>query len=335
MGLKRWVELFRGRRALNTTTQPRDVRSEAVVLDPEDLYEVDSDVPDLHGVVLLHHFDGFVDAGSAARLTAEHLLDRLESRVIARFDVDRLIDYRSKRPTMIYVTDHWESYQAPELAVHLLHDTDGTPFLLLNGPEPDHEWERFIAAVRTLNERWGVRLTVGMHGIPMGVPHTRPLGVTAHATRTELVGEYQPVLNRLQVPGSAGALLELRLGEAGEDALGFAAHVPHYLAQASYPAAALILLGAIGRATDLNLPDDSLREAAQRADIEINRQVSGSEEVADVVRALEEQYDRFAEGMGKGSLLAEGVDHMPTAEELGSEFERFLAEQGNSDSPEH
>ena len=54
--------------------------------------------------------------------------------MIARFDVDRLIDYRSKRPTMTFVTDHWESYQAPELVVHLLRDADGTPFLLLRVP---------------------------------------------------------------------------------------------------------------------------------------------------------------------------------------------------------
>jgi PAC2 family len=234
---------------------------------------------------------------------------------------------------MTYVTDHWAEYQAPELVVHLMQDPEGPPFLLFTGPEPDHEWERFTTAVRTLNERWGVRLTVGMHGIPMGVPHTRPLGVTGHATRTELVGAFQPVLNRLQVPGSVSSLLEFRLGEAGHDALGFAAHVPHYLAQASYPAAAVVLLGAISRVTDLKFPDDELRAAANRADIEINRQVNGSDEVGDVVRALEEQYDRFAEGAGRGSLLAEGVDRMPTAEELGNEFERFLAEQQGNTEP--
>jgi proteasome assembly chaperone (PAC2) family protein len=333
MGLLRWMTgLIRGRRTLSELTDTNGPRSEAVVLDPEELYEVDSDVPDLTGAVLLHHFEGFMDAGSAGRLTAEHLLSSFEHRVVARFDVDRLIDYRSKRPLMTYMTDHWAEYQAPELVVHLLHDTDGTPFLLLTGPEPDHEWERFTTAIRALNERWGVRLTVGMHGIPMGVPHTRPLGVTGHATRPELVGEFQPVLNRLQVPGSVSALLEFRLGENGQDAVGFAAHVPHYLAQASYPAAAVVLLGALTRVTNLHFPDDALHAAANRADMEINRQVNGSDEVADVVRALEEQYDRFAEGAARNSLLAEGVDRMPTAEELGSEFERFLAEQqGNPD----
>ena len=301
-------------------------------LDPDDLYEVDSDVPDLTGAVLLHHFDGFMDAGSAGRLLAEHLLGG-EHRVVARFDVDRLIDYRSRRPTMTYAVDHWEDYDAPELVVHLLHDTDGTPFLLLTGPEPDHDWERFCAAVRNLIDRWGVRLTAGFHGIPMGAPHTRPLGVTAHATRKDLVGDNQPLPNRLQVPGSLAALLEYRLGEWGYDAMGFAAHVPHYLAQSTYPAASLIVLDALSRASGLSLAEGELRTAAELADAEINRQVAESDEIADVVRALERQYDTFIEASARGSLLAESVEHMPTAEELGSQFERFLAEQ-NGDGPE-
>ncbi|MDS0131849.1 MULTISPECIES: proteasome assembly chaperone family protein [unclassified Amycolatopsis] len=302
-------------------------------LDPDDLYEVDSDVPDLTGAVLLHHFEGFMDAGSAGRLLAEHLLGG-EHRVVARFDVDRLIDYRSRRPTMTYAVDHWEDYDAPELVVHLLHDADGTPFLLLSGPEPDHDWERFSAAVRNLVERWGVRLTAGFHGIPMGAPHTRPLGVTAHATRKDLVVDNQQLPNRLQVPGSLAALLEYRLGEWGHDAMGFAAHVPHYLAQSTYPAASLIVLDALSRATGLSLPEGELRAAADLADAEINRQVAESDEIADVVRALERQYDTFIEASDRGSLLAESVEHMPTAEELGSQFERFLAEQNGGDGPE-
>ncbi|WP_370944309.1 proteasome assembly chaperone family protein [Amycolatopsis sp. cg5] len=306
-----------------------------MALDPEELYEVDSDVPDLDGVVLLHHFDGFMDAGSAGALVAEHLLSELEHRVIARFAVDSLIDYRSRRPPMTYAIDHWESYDAPELVVHLLHDEDGVPFLLLTGPEPDHEWERFTKAVQSLIERWGVRLTVGFHGIPMGAPHTRPLGVTSHATRVDLVGDHQPLPNRMQVPGSVAALIEFRLGEAGHDAMGFAAHVPHYLAQATYPAAAVLVLDSLAKATGLNLPGEPLREAAVTADAEINRQVAESDEVADVVRALERQYDTFVEASSRNSLLAESVEHMPTAEELGNQFERFLAEQqGPGDSPE-
>jgi predicted ATP-grasp superfamily ATP-dependent carboligase len=296
------------------------------VFDPQELYEVDSELPDLTGAVLLHQLDGFVDAGMAGESVTDHLETRLDHTVAARFDVDRLVDYRARRPPMTFAADHWASYEEPELVVRLFHDEAGTPFLLLTGPEPDHEWERYASAVRDLVERWELRMVVSYHGIPMGAPHTRPLGVTAHATRRELIGEYQAVLNRLQVPGSAAALTELRLGEAGHDALGFAAHVPHYLAQSRYPAAGLTLLGSIQRVAGLSIPDEALVESARRTDAEIERQVAESGEVADVVQALERQYDTFVEAMDKKNLLAEDQE-MPTAEELGAEFERFLAEQ--------
>jgi predicted ATP-grasp superfamily ATP-dependent carboligase len=298
-----------------------------VARDPEDLFEVDSDTPDLDGSVLLHHFDGFVDAGNAGRLLVEHLLDRLESRVVARFDVDRLIDYRARRPMMSFSTDHWESYQRPSLEARLLHDTAGTPFLLLSGPEPDREWELFSEAVIALMERWGVRMAAGFHGIPMGAPHTRTLGVTAHGTRPELIGEHQQMPNKLQLPGSISGLLEFRIGEAGWDAVGFAAYVPHYLAQTAYPTASVTLLESLVKATGLHLPDESLRESSRRTSMEIDRQVSESDEISDVVRALERQYDTFAEAAGRQSLLSDVMDQMPTADELGSQFEQFLSEQ--------
>jgi predicted ATP-grasp superfamily ATP-dependent carboligase len=295
-----------------------------VALDPEELFEVDSDVPDLSGAVLLHHFDGFMDAGSAGSTLVDHLLEAHEHRVVARFDVDDLIDYRARRPMMTYATDRWEDYAAPELVVHLLHDAIGTPFLLMTGPEPDRRWEAVAAAVRALVERWGVRLTVSGHGIPMGVPHTRKLSVISHATRPDLVTEKSP-FNRVQVPGHLSALLELRLGEAGHDAMGFAAYVPHYLAQSTYPTAALGLLEAVTRSTGLVIQTAALQEAAKRTDAEIARQVAESAEVAQVVEALERQYDSFT-AASENLLVSEG-EPVPSADELGAELERFLAEQ--------
>jgi predicted ATP-grasp superfamily ATP-dependent carboligase len=301
--------------------------------DPTDLYTLDPDAPELDDIVLLYYFDGFIDAGAAGRLLAAHLLDTLEHREIARFDVDSLIDYRSRRPAMIFAKDHWEHYEAPALSISLLHDTQGTPFLLLSGPEPDHQWDAFTTAVRSVSAALGVRLAVSFHGIPMGIPHTRPPGVTAHATTPELVEGYPPFVDRLQVPGSVAALLELRLGEEGRTAIGFAVHVPHYLAQAAYPAAAVTLLESVQQATGLELPSDALREAARRTDLEISRQVEGSEEVSEVVKALEQQYDAFADG--QANSLGGQPDEMPTAEELGAQFERFLAEQqGQGDPPD-
>lgn len=301
--------------------------------DPKALYELAPGAPNLRGVVLLHHLEGFMDAGGAGRLVAEHLLDQFDHRPVASFDVDRLLDYRSRRPTMTFDKDHWEHYEDPALDLHLVTDANGVQFLLLDGLEPDREWELFAAAVQQLVEHFDVRLTVGMHGIPMGVPHTRPLGLTAHGTRPGLVDtSHQPVLDRLQVPGSAAALLEYRLGEAGHDAIGFAVHVPHYLSSSLYPTAAIRLLDGIKQTTALNIPDEELRGAARRAAEDIERQVNESAEVAEVVHALERQYDAFTDTGGRENLLSETDGRLPTADELGAEFERFLADQ-DADPP--
>ena len=299
---------------------------------PADLYEVGPAAPDADGdLVMLYYLDGFIDAGAAGRLLTTHLMASLEHEHVASFDIDSLLDYRSRRPIMTFAKDHWDDYDAPELALSLLRDAEGTPFLLLAGLEPDREWEAFTAAVMQLTGDLRVRLSVSFHGIPMGVPHTRQLGVTAHSTQPGLIEGYRPVVDKLQVPGSAAALLEYRLGAGERSAIGFAVHVPHYLAQAAYPAAAVTLLESVQRATGLVLPGDALREAARRTDLEIARQVEGSEEVAEVVQALEQQYDAFA--ADRENLLASD-EQVPTAEELGAQFEQFLAEQQGRENPD-
>jgi predicted ATP-grasp superfamily ATP-dependent carboligase len=309
-----------------------DIRSTPVA-DPQALYQLADDVPDLGRPVLIQALSGFVDAGAAGRLARDHLLESLDGRVVATFDVDALLDYRSRRPSMMFVEDHWESYEDPELVLHLLHDGSNTPFLLLTGPEPDLYWERFTAAVIQLIDRFGVRLTVGLNSIPMAVPHTRPTGVTAHATRRDLIVGYEPWLRRVQVPGSAGHLLEFRLGRSGRDAMGFAVHVPHYLAQSEYPAAAERLLVAVSKATGLLLPTDALRKAAEITRAEIDQQIVQAEEAAAVVRSLEQQYDAFVSAQEGRDSLDESNGPLPTADELGAELERFLAEHTRPTDP--
>ena len=317
------------------------------MLDPRDLYTLhdtgstgprdDSGSEASRGPVLLHTLTGFVDAGQAGRLAAEHLLETFQHRPVATFDVDTLLDYRSRRPPMVFESDHWVSYDEPSLLLHEVVDGAGTPFLLLAGAEPDVQWERFIAAVQDLVGQLGVRLTVGVHGIPMGVPHTRPTNVTGHATRRELVAGREPWIGTVQVPGSVINLLEYRLGEAGHDAMGFAVHVPHYLAQAEYPAAAAALLDNVAAVTELVLPTTALHTAAEATRTELDEQVAASPEVAGVVSALEQQYDAFlatrSESGSGGDLLA-GRGGFPTADELGAELERFLADHAKGDQPE-
>ena len=278
------------------------------------------------GLVLVHDLAGDFDAAHAGALAGAHLLASLPYEVIARFDADSLVDYRGHRPRMTFSGDHYEDFAAPEIALYALEDDAGLPFLLLHGAEPDYAWERFATAVAQLVERLGVTSVVALQAIPMPVPHTRPVTVTAHATRRQLIEPYPVYWGEMRIPGSVSALLELRLGEAGVDALGVAAHVPHYLAQATYPAASLTLLEHLEQLTGLHLPTETLAEAAQANRTEIDEQIGRSAENTAVVAALEQQYDSFTAAR-EGTDLLGSTGEVPSAEEIGAEFERFLADQ--------
>ena len=59
---------------------------------------------------------------------------------------------------------------------------------------------------------------------------------------------------------------------------------------------------------------------------EVDKQVADDEQASRLVQSLEQQYDAFLRGR-QGNLLADTTGPLPTAEELGAELERFLAER--------
>src|SRR5262245_14763849 len=230
------------------------------------MYELEFPAPQLssadgEGAVLVHGLEGFTEEGHAVRLATTHLRESLESELVASFDVDELLDYRSRRPMMTFKTDHFSDYADPELNLWALRDTAGTPFLLLAGIEPDLRWEKFVTATRLLAEQLGVRRSIGLSAIPMAIPHTRPPGITAHASDRDLIGDHQRWPGELQVPGSASSLLEYRMGQHGHESIGFSVHVPHYLAQTAYPEAAQTLLENVADNAGLELPLAALGES--------------------------------------------------------------------------
>ncbi|HVK34151.1 MAG TPA: PAC2 family protein [Microlunatus sp.] len=295
------------------------------MLDPRQLYTVHEDV--LAGLVghrpvLVHQLDGFVDAGQAGRLLTANLIEQLDSEVVAVFDHDQLHDYRSRRPAMIFDTNQWRSYADLQLRLLKMTDEQGEVFLLFSGPEPDVQWERLAAAVIGLIEQLDVRLTITLHGIPMAVPHSRPITATAHATDPALVQGYRSWIDRVEVPASFTGLLEYRLGQLDRKAMGFAAHVPHYLAQAAFPAAGLALTRHLSHATGLAIPLEPLEEASASNLTDINTEMAQSGEVQELVATLEQQYDAVA---------ADTSQQVPSADEIGAEFERFLAERDSTE----
>ncbi|MFW0790368.1 PAC2 family protein [Gordonia sp. CPCC 205333] len=294
------------------------------------LYELEFPAPEMsgppeRGPVLIHALEGFADAGHAVALAAEHLRDSLESELVATFNTDELIDYRSRRPTMTFSGEEFTSVDMPKLTMHAIRDNAGVGFLLLSGNEPDLRWEQFVEAVRRLTEQFRVTDVIGLNAIPMAVPHTRPATITAHGD-SEQLGDLPRWGSEMKIPASASMLLELRLTQQGYRGAGLSAHVPHYLAQANYPGAAARLVETVGDVTGLKLPVAALDNAAAAVREQIDNEVSGNSEIQSVVSALESQYDSFHEAAQTQASLLAADEPLPSGDELGAELEKFLAQ---------
>jgi hypothetical protein len=202
----------------------------------------------------------------------------------------------------------------------------------LTGPEPDYQWDRFSGAVVWLANRLQTRLVAWVQSLPMPVPHTRPIGVTVHGSRQDLINGITTWKPKAELQAGIGPLLEVRLAEAGRDVVGYSIHVPHYLADAQYPPAAVAALEYLGAATSLMLPTDRLRENGRDVEGQIDRQVQDSADVKRVVVRLEERYDEYAGHEERRSLLVKDNEELPDADELGAAVEAFLATQPAGDT---
>jgi predicted ATP-grasp superfamily ATP-dependent carboligase len=274
------------------------------------------------GIVLVHGLTGFMDAGGGGRLAVKHILDHLEHRPVAYFHIDMLYDYRGRRPKTVFDSDHYESMDLPQITLSEVTDAEGNKFLLLHGVEPDLGWQSVVRSVVDLVRTYGVRLTVGIHAIPWPAPHTRPIEITAHSNDPDLIGTHQPWVGQVEIPGSMSALLELNLSQSKMPAMGYAAHVPHYLATTDYPKAAVALLDQIALATGLVIPRDELRTAAIAMDEDLDRQIESVSENIEVVSSLETQHDNLMQS--RHELTADG--QLVSGEELAASFEQYLAE---------
>lgn len=300
--------------------------------DPHGLYELDPGVTDVPpGLPLVAGLTGFADAGGAVSQFTENLVEALQSRVIATFDNDALLDYRARRPTIYFDQDHLTNYRPASLTLRLAQDEIGQQFLLLTGYEPDFQWERFTAAVLELVDRFQAKTTTWVHAIPMPVPHTRPIGVTVSGNRSELIETYSVWKPHTQVLANALHLVEYRLQRLEHPVSGFVLLVPHYLADTEFPDAAIKALESISAATGLIFATDELREQGREFIAKIDAQVENNHELARLVGTLEERHDSYMAGNPLRSPLTDEDGELPTADEIAAELEIFLALRHNGD----
>jgi hypothetical protein len=270
-----------------------------------------STTPELAAPVVVAAFDGWVDAAGVATAAAAHLGE--DGEVVASIDADAVLDYRVRRPVLDIMDGRLTSLRWPELAVRraTLQDRD---LLVLSGPEPDFRWRELGTDISDMCLRLGVVEWVSLGAIPAAVPHTRPVPILATASKPGLLSAdmVQGPQGLLRVPSAALSVMELSVSAAGIPAVGFYAQIPHYV-NGPYPAATVALLEHLERRLGITVPLGSLPDAVQTHRTRLDAAVSDDEDARSYVERLE-------------SLV--GEERIPSGDDLASEIERFLRDQG-------
>ena len=270
-----------------------------------------STTPPLVAPVLIAAFDGWIDAAGAASAAARRLAEGGD--VIATFDDDAIFDYRSRRPVLDVVDGTLTRLMWPEILLRRARH-GGRDLLVLAGPEPDFRWRELGEAIMELAIRLGVVQWVSLGAIPAAVAHTRPVPVLATASAPGLLrdDEMQGPAGLLRVPAAALSVIEMAIAGAGVPSVGFFAQVPNYVG-GPYASATIALLEHAGRHLGVDLPLGELPEDAITQRSNLDDLVSAQPEARDYLERLEQG----------------PVEDVPSGDELASEIERYLREQGS------
>jgi len=289
---------------------------------PETLMTLHPGVEVPAGLDLLVAFSGHMDAGRLGRQLRETVRDRLETVPVAEADLDAVYDYRARRPRVRFDRDRYSDLRMPRLGVDLVKDLLGHPFLMLSGPEPDLRWHAFAAELLELAERWQVNSLVLVDAVPMPVPHTRRVGVTAHGTRTDVLEGLTTWSAEAEIMAGLLQVLEVAAENRGLPTAGYSLHVPHYIAEAKFPQAAVAAFEYAGAAMGLMLPTDELRDKVREVEAELDRQTAGSAEIQAMVAGLERTFDQNVADQERS--LLETSEGLPDGDELASAVEAYL-----------
>lgn len=273
--------------------------------------------PSLREPVLIVSLEGFVDAGGVASTASMFLRHRWQSEVVARFDRDRLIDYRARRPTAVVDEGELRRIEWPDVELCAARLDGPRDALLLLGPEPDMAWEAFFGAVADACEQLGVERVLGLGAYPAAVPHTRPARIMQAAnTIPGSVVPDLPTIASYTGPVGAGTALHVTLGERGIAAAGLWAEVPHYVAGAPNPGVALSLVRAVAATLDTTIDTTELEGAAKLHRAQIDEAVANQDEAKSMIAALERHVDAGSD-----------EDELPSGDDIAAEIERFLRQQ--------
>jgi proteasome assembly chaperone (PAC2) family protein len=274
---------------------------------------------------LICAFRGWNDAGEAASAAVSFFNTALDAKRFAWTDAEDFFDYQATRPRIRLVKGRTREIEWPTLEIFEA-PVPRAPrdLVLMSGPEPSLRWRSFTALVVELAEALGVQMVVTVGALLAEVPHSHPVPMTGLASDPALVERLGLRGSTYEGPTGVVGTLHRACSEAGFPSVSLWASVPHYVAAAPNPKAALALLRKLESLVGVSVDASALEQAA--ADFE--RQVSLAVQSDPDVQAFVERLEQSAESEED----ALSPEELPSGDILAREFQRFLRQRGGDSS---
>ena len=275
--------------------------------------------------VMVCAFEGWNDAGDAASTAVAFMNRALAAERFARVDSEELYDFQANRPRIrLSEREGRREIEWPSVEMYAAQvPASRRDLVLVQGVEPSLRWRSFSALIVELAEAVGVGMVVTLGALLADVPHTRPVSMTGFASDPALMerlGAHKP--SDYEGPTGIVGVLHSACTDAGLPSVSLWASVPHYVAAAPSPKAALALVRRLEGMLGISLDTAELEEATVGYERQVGLAVSSNPEVQAFVDRLEEDEDDD----DQSPLLPE---NLPSGDLLANEFQRFLRQQGD------
>ena len=265
-------------------------------------------------------FKGWNDAGDAASSAVSFMASALHAARFARLDPEEFYDFQANRPLIRFGESGEREVDWPTVEIFEARAPRAArDLVLVQGFEPSMHWRTLTANLIDLAEALGVQLVVTLGALLGDVPHTRPVAMTGHASDGALLERLGIQASPYEGPTGIVGVMHAACAQAGLPSASLWAAVPHYVAAATNPKAALALLrrveGLIGVSVDVS--------ELESASTDYERQVGLAVQSDPDIQAFVERLESAADSEGDES----GTD-VPSGDILAREFQRFLRQRG-------
>jgi predicted ATP-grasp superfamily ATP-dependent carboligase len=279
----------------------------------------------LRAPALVCAFKGWNDAGDAASAAVSFLGSSLGAQRFAQIDPEEFYDFQATRPRIRLTEGQTRELEWPSVEIYEARVPRAPrDLVLVQGAEPSMRWRSFSSLIIDLAEALGVQVVVTLGALLADVPHSHPVAMTGLSSDPALVDRLGLQNSSYEGPTGIVGVLHSSCTAAGLPSASLWASVPHYVAAAPNPKAALALVRKIESLVGVSVDASELEDAA--ADYE--RQVGLAVQSDPDIQAFVERLERAAESEQE-QLSAEDL---PSGDLLAREFQRFLRQRGPESS---